>query len=165
MQSRSKTPLRKATSVVVCGWDPGPRGGLRALILGSHNPAGDLYYVGMWVPGSAPKTGAFCVCSSRRSSNRPHHSPNRWRAMPARRCGGSAPSTSGTSSTASSPATCAIPAGKDCATYPHPQSGSPATTKEGSGPACGPNPGSPASARPLQAVGVGGRRPRAFLAC
>ena len=34
-----KTPLRRATSVVVCGWDLGPRGGLRALILGAHNPA------------------------------------------------------------------------------------------------------------------------------
>ncbi|WP_235189558.1 ATP-dependent DNA ligase [Williamsia sp. D3] len=41
-----KTPLRKATSVVVCGWDPGPRGGLRALVLGAHNPAGDLCYIG-----------------------------------------------------------------------------------------------------------------------
>jgi bifunctional non-homologous end joining protein LigD len=41
-----KTPLRKATSVVVCGWDSGPRGGLRALVLGAHNPAGELCYIG-----------------------------------------------------------------------------------------------------------------------
>jgi bifunctional non-homologous end joining protein LigD len=32
--------------VVVCGWDPGPRGGLRALVLGAHNPAGELSYIG-----------------------------------------------------------------------------------------------------------------------
>ena len=32
--------------MVVCGWDPGPRGGLRALVLGAHNSAGDLCCVG-----------------------------------------------------------------------------------------------------------------------
>ncbi|MFJ6099148.1 MULTISPECIES: hypothetical protein [Actinomycetes] len=46
MQSRIKSPLRRSTSVVVCGWDPGPRGGLRALVLGAHNSAGDLCYIG-----------------------------------------------------------------------------------------------------------------------
>ena len=54
---------------------------------------------------------------------------------------------------------------KDCATYPHPQSGGPATTKGGCGPAFWPNPGSPASALPLPTEWVGGRRSRAFLAC
>ncbi|PZT90123.1 MAG: hypothetical protein DI630_31495 [Gordonia sp. (in: high G+C Gram-positive bacteria)] len=57
------------------------------------------------------------------------------------------------------------PAGNDCGTYPHPLSGGPASIKGGYGPACGPNPGSPASARLLPTVGAGGRRPRAFLAC
>ena len=32
--------------MVVCGWDPGPRGGLRALVLGARNPAGDLCHIG-----------------------------------------------------------------------------------------------------------------------
>ncbi|PZU04683.1 MAG: ATP-dependent DNA ligase [Gordonia sp. (in: high G+C Gram-positive bacteria)] len=41
-----KTPLRRSTSVVVCGWDAGPRGGLHALVLGAHNSAGDLCYIG-----------------------------------------------------------------------------------------------------------------------
>lgn len=41
-----KSPLRRSTSVVVCGWDPGPRGGLQALVLGAHNSAGELCYIG-----------------------------------------------------------------------------------------------------------------------
>jgi bifunctional non-homologous end joining protein LigD len=40
-----KSPLRKAASVVVCGWDPGSHGGLWALVLGAHNPAGELCYL------------------------------------------------------------------------------------------------------------------------
>ena len=150
---------------MVCGWDPGPRGGLRALVLGAHNSAGELCYVGHVGTGFSANDRRILRVQLEAIEQPPP------------------PFTQPLASDAGSSMRWvrAVYVGdieyreftghlrhlswKDCATYPHPQSGGPATTKGGCGPAFWPNPGSPASALPLPTEWVGGRRSRAFLAC
>ena len=155
-----KSPLRRTTSVVVCGWDPGPRGGLRALVLGARNPAGDLCHIGHVGTGFSAKDRRILrvQLEAIEQPTPPFTQPltadagssMRWvRAVYV----GDIEYREFTGHLR------AIPAGKDCGTYPHPQSGGPAIIKGGCGPVCGPDPGSPASALPLPTVGAGGRRP------